>query len=102
MKVLVIGSGGREHALAWRLAKTPGLQHVFVAPGNAGTAREHELQNVNITDPTALADYSAGMHMVQGILFANYRTPGAHRYLFDPKRPQEWSCGLREIKLTQR
>lgn len=39
---------------------------------------------------------------VQGILFANYRTPGAHRYLFDPKRPQEWSCGLREIKLTQR
>jgi phosphoribosylamine--glycine ligase len=38
MKLLVIGSGGREHALAWRLAKTPGLQKVFVAPGNAGTA----------------------------------------------------------------
>ncbi|MDQ5878464.1 MAG: phosphoribosylamine---glycine ligase [Pseudomonadota bacterium] len=58
MKLLVIGSGGREHALAWRLAQTPGLQRVFVAPGNAGTAREHELQNVNITDPTALADFA--------------------------------------------
>jgi hypothetical protein len=51
MKLLVIGSGGREHAMAWRLAQTPGLQKVFVAPGNAGTAREHELKNVNITDP---------------------------------------------------
>src|SRR5689334_10414132 len=57
MKLLVIGSGGREHALAWRLAKTPGLQKVYVAPGNAGTAREHELENVNITDPVALADF---------------------------------------------
>ena len=58
MKLLVIGSGGREHALAWRLAKTPGLQHVLVAPGNAGTAREHELQNLPITDPQALADFA--------------------------------------------
>ena len=58
MKLLVIGSGGREHAMAWRLAKTPGLQKVFVAPGNAGTSREHELENVNITDPEALADFA--------------------------------------------
>jgi len=58
MKLLVIGSGGREHALAWRLAKTPGLQKIFVAPGNAGTARERELENVNITDPVALADFA--------------------------------------------
>lgn len=36
-----------------------------------------------------------------GLLFANYRSPGAHRYLFDPKRTQEWICGLREIKLPQ-
>ncbi len=36
-----------------------------------------------------------------GLLFANYRSPGAHRYLFDPKRAQEWICGLREIKLPQ-
>jgi len=58
MKLLVIGSGGREHAMAWRLAQTPGLQKVFVAPGNAGTAREHELENLNITDPEALADFA--------------------------------------------
>jgi len=58
MKFLVIGSGGREHALAWRLARTPGLQKVFVAPGNAGTAREWELENVNLTTPQALADFA--------------------------------------------
>jgi len=57
MKILVIGSGGREHALAWRLAQAPGLQKVLVAPGNAGTAREHELENLPITDINALADY---------------------------------------------
>ncbi|WIM06886.1 MAG: phosphoribosylamine--glycine ligase [Candidatus Nitricoxidivorans perseverans] len=58
MKLLVIGSGGREHALAWRLAQTPGLQVVYVAPGNAGTARERELKNVPITDVGALADFA--------------------------------------------
>lgn len=36
---------------------------------------------------------------LQGILFANYRSPGTHRYIFDPKRPQDWQCGLREIKV---
>ena len=40
MKVLVIGGGGREHALAWKLAQSPRVVQVFVAPGNAGTARE--------------------------------------------------------------
>jgi phosphoribosylamine--glycine ligase len=65
MKLLVIGSGGREHAIAWRLSKTPGLQKIFVAPGNAGTAREHELENINITDPVALADFAEkeGIHL---------------------------------------
>ncbi len=58
MKLLVIGSGGREHALAWRLAKTSGLQKIYVAPGNAGTAHEKEIENVNITDPLALADFA--------------------------------------------
>ena len=58
MKLLVIGAGGREHALAWRLGQTPGLQVVYVAPGNAGTAREHELKNVPITDVNALADFA--------------------------------------------
>ena len=58
MKLLVVGSGGREHALAWRLARTPGLQKVFVAPGNAGTAGERELENVDLSDPEALADFA--------------------------------------------
>ena len=58
MKLLVIGSGGREHALAWRLANTSGLQKIYVAPGNAGTELEHEIENVNITDPVALADFA--------------------------------------------
>ena len=49
MKLLVIGSGGREHALAWRLAKSPRIQKVFVAPGNAGTARENGLETVSYT-----------------------------------------------------
>ena len=58
MKLLVIGSGGREHALAWRLAKSPGLQKVYVAPGNAGTAHQIEMENLPISDPEALADFA--------------------------------------------
>ncbi|MDP2821489.1 MAG: phosphoribosylamine--glycine ligase [Sulfuritalea sp.] len=58
MRILVVGSGGREHAMAWRLAQAPGLQKVYVAPGNAGTAREQELENLPITDIHALADYA--------------------------------------------
>ncbi len=60
MKVLVIGGGGREHALAWKLAGSPRVQKVFVAPGNGGTARDVRLQNVPITDPRALADFAQG------------------------------------------
>jgi len=48
MKILVIGSGGREHALAWKAAQSPDVEKVFVAPGNAGTAREAKLENVTI------------------------------------------------------
>jgi len=48
MKVLVIGNGGREHALAWKLAQSPRVGEVLVAPGNAGTARETKCRNVDI------------------------------------------------------
>src|SRR6202158_2767256 len=49
MNILVIGGGGREHALAWKIAQSSRVAKVFVAPGNAGTARERELSNVALT-----------------------------------------------------
>ena len=58
MKILVIGSGGREHALAWKLAQSPRVQQVFVAPGNGGTARDASLRNVPLTDVAALRDWA--------------------------------------------
>jgi phosphoribosylamine--glycine ligase len=59
MKVLVIGSGGREHALAWKLAQGARVTQVYVAPGNGGTARDPALRNVPITEAAALADFAA-------------------------------------------
>jgi phosphoribosylamine--glycine ligase len=56
MKVLVIGSGGREHALAWKLAQSPRVSRVLVAPGNAGTAREEGLQNAAATSHADLVE----------------------------------------------
>jgi len=61
MKVLVVGSGGREHALAWKLAASPRVERVFVAPGNAGTAGEAKAENV----PIAADDISGLMKFVQ-------------------------------------
>jgi len=49
MKILVIGGGGREHAFAWKIAQSPRIRHIFVAPGNAGTAREPGVENVPIS-----------------------------------------------------
>jgi len=58
MKILIVGNGGREHALAWKVAKSARITRVFVAPGNAGTAREPKVQNVaiDVLDFPALAD----------------------------------------------
>ena len=50
MKVLLVGSGGREHALAWKMAKSNKVSKIFVAPGNGGTAIENKCENINITD----------------------------------------------------
>tara|TARA_B110000858_G_scaffold130326_1_gene148154 strand:+ start:1763 stop:3049 length:1287 start_codon:yes stop_codon:yes gene_type:complete len=61
MKVLVIGSGGREHSLAWKAAQSNKVDKVFVAPGNAGTSREEKLENIAIDplDFAALADFAS-------------------------------------------
>ena len=58
MKLLVIGSGGREHAIAWKLAQSPRVQVVYVAPGNGGTATEPNLENVAITDIAELVSFA--------------------------------------------
>ena len=58
MKVLVIGGGGREHALAWKIAQSPKVHKVFVAPGNGGTARDKRLSNLPITDVVALREWA--------------------------------------------
>jgi phosphoribosylamine---glycine ligase len=58
LKLLVIGSGGREHALAWALLKSPRVSHVYVAPGNGGTATMDNVTNVAISDPKALVTFA--------------------------------------------
>jgi len=58
MKLLVVGNGGREHALAWKLAQSPRVQKVYVAPGNGGTATESGVENVALSDIPALIAFS--------------------------------------------
>ena len=58
MKLLVIGNGGREHAIAWKLAQSPRIQRIFVAPGNGGTARDPDLANVPITGIAELVAFA--------------------------------------------
>jgi phosphoribosylamine--glycine ligase len=73
MKILVVGSGGREHALAWKLAQSERIQMVYVAPGNGGTARDDRLVNVDLTDPAALADFAQAEHV--GLTVVGPETP---------------------------
>ncbi|OYY95456.1 MAG: phosphoribosylamine--glycine ligase [Hydrogenophilales bacterium 28-61-23] len=65
MKLLVIGSGGREHALAWRLKQSPRIQKVYVAPGNGGTAREEGVENIDISAIPELVAFALkeGIHL---------------------------------------
>ena len=63
MKILVIGSGGREHTLAWKLSQSNRVQSVYVAPGNGGTARDKNLINVPITDVVQLREWAQKEHI---------------------------------------
>lgn len=63
MKVLVVGGGGREHALAWKLSQSQRIQQVYVAPGNGGTARDKQLVNVPITDIPTLRQWVMDNHI---------------------------------------
>jgi phosphoribosylamine--glycine ligase len=63
MKVLIVGSGGREHALAWQCARFDEVKKVFVAPGNAGTHLEQKLENINLTKTDELIDFAQKEHI---------------------------------------
>ena len=65
MKVLIVGGGGREHALAWKAAQSPAVEQVYVAPGNAGTAREPQVENLPVaaTDVDALLTFARSYHV---------------------------------------
>src|SRR5437762_14277734 len=63
MNILVIGSGGREHALGWKIAQSPRVAKDFIAPGNAGTAREPALTNVPHTATEDLIAFAKGEHV---------------------------------------
>ncbi len=58
MKILVVGSGGREHALAWKLAQSERIQNIYVAPGNGGTSLNPRIENVPISDPAWLVQFA--------------------------------------------
>ena len=57
MKTLIIGSGGREHALAWKISQSKHVKEVFIAPGNGGSDSEPKIKNINITDHQQLIDF---------------------------------------------
>ena len=65
MNILIVGGGGREHALAWKVAQSNQVRRVYVAPGNAGTAREPKVTNIGITadDPPDLLKFALGHHV---------------------------------------
>ena len=58
MKILLLGSGGREHALAWKIAQSPKVEKLFIAPGNAGTDEVGENVNIKATDFAALGAFA--------------------------------------------
>jgi len=64
MKILVIGGGGREHALAWRLVQSPKTHKIYIAPGNGGTAQDDRFENVPITDVDELCAWALAQKIV--------------------------------------
>lgn len=63
MKILMVGGGGREHALAWKLNLSPQVQRIYLAPGNGGTAKQKDFDNIALTDKVALREWSQANHI---------------------------------------
>src|SRR3546814_2851881 len=68
MKLLVIGGGGREHALAWRLAKSPRIQRVFVAPGNGGSHKSDHIENVDLNSTDELIAFAKQQNIAYAVV----------------------------------
>jgi phosphoribosylamine--glycine ligase len=68
MKVLVIGSGGREHALAWKLAQSPRVTKLYVAPGNGGTGLDARMVHLSLSTPQELADFAAAEKIMMTVV----------------------------------
>ena len=114
MNILIIGNGGREHALAWKAAQSPLADKVFVAPGNAGTALEHKVENVNIsaTDIPALVKFAQDKQigltivgpeapLVIGVVDA-FREAGRENFWPNARRLRNWKVQRHSPKISSR
>src|SRR3546814_2185580 len=76
MKLLVLGGGGREHALAWRLAKSPRIQRVFVAPGNGGSHKSDHIENVELNSTDELIAFATQQNIAYAVVVPEAPGPG--------------------------
>lgn len=102
MKVLLLGSGGREHALAWKIAQSPKVEKLYIAPGNAGTSEAGENVNLKATDFPALKAFALEKEidmivvgpedpLVQGIFDENFQGRPCH-LPYRHHRPHRQRC----------
>lgn len=73
LTILLVGAGGREHALAWKLSQSPLVRHIYACPGNGGTHQEQKTSNVNIpsTDFAALVDFAVHNDVCTAFYFSS-------------------------------
>ena len=108
MKILVIGGGGREHALAWKLKQSEGVSQVFVAPGNAGTALDKQLVNLALTDTVALREWAQAEGIALTVVgpeaplaagvVDEFRAHGLA--IFGPTRPEHFAPRGRRVRVV--
>ena len=82
MKILVIGSGGREHALAWKIRQSPLVREVFCAPGNAGIAEVADCVAIESTHIVELADFAQQIAVASGMEYRILKSSDADKRQF--------------------